>query len=93
MKMAQGFRTKLFDTNGGVGQEIPHINVNTPEVSAEEKPLIHVVHDECTYYADSNQSFWEDGPTNLLVHPSWSLSLSMRCLVMSEMSRVRLETN
>ena len=38
-----------------------------PELSPGEKPLIRVAHDECTYYANSDQSFfWADDKTNVL---------------------------
>ena len=72
------------------------VNGNTPELSAGEKPLIRVVHDECTYYANSSQPFFcGDDPANVLsdrnlsVHQLCFLTLLMRCLAMSEMSRVR----
>ena len=43
------------------------VNGNTPELSAGEKPLIRVVHDECTYYANSSQPFFlGDNLTNVL---------------------------
>ena len=43
------------------------VNGNTPELSAGEKPLIRVVHDKCTYYANSSQPFFRgDDLTNVL---------------------------
>ena len=48
------FLTKMVDLD----QKSLTVNGNTPELSAEEKPLIRVVHDECTYYANSSQPFF-----------------------------------
>ena len=33
-------------------------NSDIPVLNAEEKPLIHVVHDECTYYSNSDQTYF-----------------------------------
>ena len=39
---------------------------NTPQLAVGERPLIRVTHDECTYYANCDQSFfWADDKTNL----------------------------
>ena len=52
------------------------VNGNTPELSPGEKPLIRVVHDECTYYANSDQSFfWGDAQTNVLRQKSLGASI------------------
>ena len=40
---------------------------NTPQLTAEEKTLIRVAHYECTFYANSDQSFFcGDDQTNVL---------------------------
>ena len=62
-------------------------NGNTPELSAGEKPLIRVVHDECTYYANSSQPFFlGDNLTNVLRSKSLGASIMVSDFV-DEMSR------
>ena len=52
------------------------VNGNTSELSAGEKPLIRVVHDECTYYTNSSQPFfWGDDLTNVLRSKSLGASI------------------
>lgn len=52
------------------------VNGNTPELLSTEKPLIRVVHDECTYYANCDQSFfWGDDHTNVLRQKSLGASI------------------
>ena len=47
-----------------------------PQLEAEEKPLIRVVHDESTYYANCDQSyFWGDEQTNVLRQKSLGSSI------------------
>ena len=47
-----------------------------PQLEAEEKPLIWVVHDESTYYAKCDQSyFWGDEQTNVLRQKSLGSSI------------------
>ena len=49
---------------------------NTPSLQSGEKPLIRVVHDECTYYANSDQTyFWGDSETNVLRQKSLGASI------------------
>ena len=49
---------------------------STPELAPGEKPLIRVVHDECSYYANSDQShFWGDDHTTVLQHKSLGASI------------------
>lgn len=51
-------------------------NSNTPVLDAGEKPLIRVVHDECTFFANSDQTyFWEDDETNVLRQKSLGASI------------------
>ena len=51
-------------------------NDNTPELEAGQRPLIRVVHDECTFYANSDQSyFWGDDHTNVLRQKSLGASI------------------
>ena len=48
-----------------------------PQLEAEEKPLIRVVHDESTYYANCDQSyFWGDEQTNVLRQKSLGSSIN-----------------
>ena len=66
------FLTKMVDLD----KKSLTVNGNTPELSAGEKPLIRVVHDECTYYANSSQPFfWGDGLTNVLMSKSLGASI------------------
>ena len=52
------------------------VNGNTPELSAGVKHLIHVAHDECTYYANSSQPFFRgDDLTNILRSKSLGASI------------------
>ena len=52
------------------------VNGSVPQVSLTEKPLIRVVHDECTYYANSDQTFfWGDDRTNVLRQKSLGASI------------------
>ena len=47
-----------------------------PELAAGEKAYIRVVHDECTYYANCDQSFfWGDEETNVLRQKSLGASI------------------
>ena len=47
-----------------------------PQLDSGEKPLISVVHDECTYYANSDQTyFWGDNDTNVLRQKSLGASI------------------
>ena len=47
-----------------------------PQVEFGEKYLIHVVHNESTYYANCNQSFfWGDNETNVLRQKSLECSI------------------
>jgi len=47
-----------------------------PELAAREKPYIRVAHDECTYYANCDQSFfWGDSETNVLKQKSLGTSI------------------
>ena len=49
---------------------------NRPELGAGERPLIRVVHDESTFYANSDQSFfWGDDQTNVLRQKSLGASI------------------
>ena len=49
---------------------------NVPRLTAGERPLIRVVHDECTFYANSDQSFfWGDDFTNVLRQKSLGASI------------------
>ena len=49
-----------------------------PQLTAGEKPLIRVVHDKCTFYANSDQSFfWGDDYTNVLRQKSLGASIMM----------------
>ena len=49
---------------------------NTPQLTAGERPLIRVIHDECTFYANSDQSFfWGDDYTNVLRQKSLGASI------------------
>jgi len=47
-----------------------------PELAVGEKPYIRVAHDECTYYANCDQSFfWGDSETNVLKQKSLGTSI------------------
>ena len=49
---------------------------DTPILDAGERPFIRVVHDECTYYANSDQTyFWGDDETNVLRQKSLGSSI------------------
>ena len=49
---------------------------NVPQLAEGERPLIRVVHDECTFYAHSDQSyFWGDEQTNVLRQKSLGASI------------------
>ena len=49
---------------------------NEPQVAPEEKPLIRITHDECTYYTNCDQSyFWADDHTNVLRQKSLGTSI------------------
>ena len=42
-------------------------NNRVPDIPVDEKPLILVVHDECTFYSNCDQSyFWGDEQTSVL---------------------------
>ena len=48
----------------------------TPDLVAGEKPYIRVIHDECTYYTNCDQSFfWGDEETNVLKKKSLGASI------------------
>jgi len=48
----------------------------TPELVVGEKPLIRVVHDESTFYANCDQSYlWGDDQTNVLQQKSLGSSI------------------
>ena len=74
---------------------------NTPELEEGEKSLIRVVHDESTYFANSDQSyFWGDEGTNVLKQKSLGASIMVSDFVDEvsgfvrdgeEMARVQLE--
>jgi len=54
----------------------------TPKLEEGEKPLIRVVHDESTYYANSDQSlFWGDDETNVLKQKSLGQSIMVSDIV------------
>lgn len=56
--------------------KISCIEDKVPDVPSGEKPLIRVVHDECTYYANCDQSyFWGDDQTNVLRQKSLGASI------------------
>ena len=75
---------------------------NTPELNNGEKPLICVVHDECTYYANSDQTyFWADKETNVLRQKSLGASIMVSDFVdevagyvrdLQDQARLLLET-
>ena len=49
---------------------------DVPQLEVGEKPLIRVTHDECTYYANCDQSyFWADEHTNVLRQKSLGASI------------------
>ena len=51
-------------------------NGNTPELTEGEKPLIGVVHNEYTYYANSDQTyFWGDNETDVIRQESLGASI------------------
>ena len=55
---------------------------NVPQVAPGEKPLIRVTHDECTYYANCDQSyFWADDHTNVLRQKSLGTSIMVSYFV------------
>ena len=74
----------------------------TPELAAGEKPYIRVGHDECTYYANSDQSFWGDNETNVLLQKSLGASIMVSDFIDEvsgyirddqDQARIRLETH
>ena len=76
---------------------------NIPTLTNGEKPLIRVVHDECTYYANSDQTyFWGDNETNFLKQKSLGASIMVSDFVdevsgyvrdEQDEARLLLETN
>ena len=49
---------------------------HVPTLSPGEKPLIRVAHDECTFYANCDQTFfWADSDTNVLRQKSLGASI------------------
>ena len=76
---------------------------NVPELAPGEKPLIRVTHDECTYYANCDQSyFWADDHTNVLRQKSLGASIMVSDFIdevigflrdESDEARVLLETS
>ena len=56
---------------------------NVPQLSPGEKPLIRVAHDECTYYANCDQTiFWADDHTNVLRQKSLGSSIMASDILM-----------
>ena len=49
---------------------------HTPQLFAGEKPLIHIHHDESTFFANADQKcYWADGSTNVLKQKSLGQSI------------------
>ena len=58
---------KFFKAMDELDKKSLTVYENTPELEEGEKSLIRVVHDESTYFANSDQSyFWGDEGTNVL---------------------------
>ena len=61
------YRNNFLTTMAELDKKSLTCDGTTPELATGEKPYIRVVHDECTYYANSDQSFfWGDNETNVL---------------------------
>ena len=70
------YRNKFLTTMEQLDKKSLTCDNTTPQLDEGEKPLIRVVHDESTYYANCDQSyFWGDDQTNVLRHKSLGASV------------------
>ena len=67
---------------------------NAPLLALGEKPLILVTHDECTYYANCDQTyFWADEKTNVLRQKSLGASIMLSDFIDEEIGFHRDSTS
>ena len=97
------YRNDFLTTMAELDKKSLTCDGTTPELAAGEKPYIRVVHDECTYYANSDQSlFWGDNETNVLRQKSLGASIMVSDFIDEvsgyirddqDQARIRLETH